>query len=137
MTKRGSPTVARRTDGYWEWFLSTEEPAYRVGGKYLFFSKDRELLTAIAIEEITRGGFHRAKTHMAGVAPPSGEFVLCLYYSDDSRQHELASKYRELPGVNYRYWKSEQATRERQYSKEFLSKLTPERRAQFRKESED
>lgn len=37
-----------------------------------------------------------------------GEFVLCLYFKDDSRKRELAARGRQAhPDVKYRYWKSD------------------------------
>src|SRR5262249_55220137 len=91
---------------------------------YLFFSVNRDLLVDIAVEELEKGGFHQAKTHMADVIPPTGEYVLCLYYKDNSRRDELAAKYRNRPELNYRYWKSDEDTRAGKYSKEFLEKLS-------------
>jgi hypothetical protein len=90
----------------------------------LFFSLNRDLLIEIAINELENGGFHHAKTHMAGVTPPSGEYVLCLYYKDDSRKHELAEKYRDSSELKYRYWKSEIETLAGKYSKQFLEDLS-------------
>jgi len=84
---------------------------YDMTGKYLFFSLNRDLLIEIAIDELENGDFHHAKTQMAGITPPSGEYVLCLYYKDNSRKHELAAKYRDRSGLKYRYyWKSKSET---------------------------
>jgi hypothetical protein len=33
------------------------------------------------------------------------EHVLCLYYCDDSRKHELRERNDHEYGVKYRYWK--------------------------------
>ena len=92
-----STNVINSCDGYWEWFERSDTPVipYEITGKYLFFSLNRDILIEIAINELENGGFHHAKTLMAGITPPSGEYVLCLYYKDDSRKHELAKKYRE------------------------------------------
>jgi len=89
-----STNVISNCDGYWEWLDRSNIPTslYEITGKYLFFSPNRELLIDIAIEELENGGFHHAKTNMVGVEPPSGEYVLCLYYKDNSRSHELAAK---------------------------------------------
>jgi hypothetical protein len=126
--------VSRTTDGYWEWFERSESSAasYEITGKYLFFSLNRELLVQIAIEELENGGFHLAKTRIAGVAPPTGDFVLCLYYKDDSRKHELADKYRNRSDVKYRYWKNDSETLAGKYSKEFLDKLPKDMKNVFR-----
>jgi hypothetical protein len=57
--------------------------------------------------------------------------VLCLYYSDDSRKHELAERNRMEYHVKYRYWKSDEATLRGEYSSEFLDKLSEEDREHF------
>ena len=108
-------------DGFWLWFRGRERPPYKITGKYLFFSEDFDLLKNIAIEEIRANGFHVAKinTRLLG---KNTEHVLCLYYEDDSRRHELAEKYQGM--VKYRYWKSDKDTLEGKYSEEFLSELT-------------
>jgi hypothetical protein len=102
MTDDSGADVESRCDGYWEWFERREPPPYEITGKYLFFSVTRDMLVNIALEELRTGVFHAAKTHMANVEPPSGEYVLCLYYKDDSLKHKLAAKYRGRPGLKYR-----------------------------------
>ncbi len=125
MAKRAKGTVVERsTDGHWEWFVKNERPTYAITGKYLFFSVDREILIRIAVDELTTGGFHRAKVPMEG-KKLSAEYVLCLYYSDDSCRRELAEKYRNHRDLKYRYWKSDDATLAGQYSEEFLRRLSP------------
>ena len=125
-----SREVRRECDGYWEWFTAAERPPYRITGKYLFFSPDRERLVAIALEELESGAFHQAKTQMPGLQ--AGEdYVLCLYYRDDSRRHELAARYGGREGIRYRYWKSDAATRRGEYSERFLGSLGPEERRRF------
>ena len=111
-TKVLSINVISSCDGYWEWFdrSDIQTAPYEITGKYLFFSLNRDLLIEIAIDELENGDFHHAKTQMAGITPPSGEYVLCLYYKDNSRKHELAAKYRDKSGLKYRYWKSKSET---------------------------
>lgn len=133
MTSGDSTGVTRISDGYWEHFRAPLPPPYRITGKYLFIAADRDLLVGIALEELSTGSFHHAKTHLAEVVPPSGEYVLCLYYADDSRKIELKQKYGRRPGLKYRFWKSNAATRARQYSEEFLSTLDPDERQAFLK----
>ena len=122
-----SENVIGSCDGYWEWFERSDITVvpYRITGKYLFFSRNRELLVEIAVSELENGGFHQAKTHMAEITPPSDEYVLCLYYKDDSRKHELAKKYQNRIELKYRYWKSDDDTLAGKYSKEFIERLTP------------
>ena len=125
-TKVLSANVISSCDGYWEWFDRSDIPIapYEITGKYLFFSLNRDLLVEIAINELENGGFHHAKTHMEGVTPPSGEYVLCLYYKDDSRKYELAEKYRYRSELKYRYWKSDADTFAGKYSRQFLNQLS-------------
>jgi hypothetical protein len=124
-----------RFDGYWIWLLSEEKPSYAITGKYLFFSEDKDKLIRIATNEIKNNGFHRAKVNMH-LLEGQNEHVLCLYYKDDSRKHELAKRNKQEYGVKYRYWKSDDATLKGQYSKEFLSKLPESERRHFTSEKE-
>lgn len=80
------------------------------------------------------GFFHLAKIPLPDVNTHP-EYVLCLYYKDESRKHELADKYKGQNGLKYRYWKSDAATSRREYSEEFLEKLSPEDRKRFTKNS--
>jgi DNA-directed RNA polymerase subunit RPC12/RpoP len=118
-------------DGYWIWFLGqnvkSEYPLIK--GKYLFFHENVEILQEIAREEISNNGFELAKVNKS-LTGNSTEHVLCLYYRDDSRKQELAEKYQDKNGVKYRYWKSDEDTRQGKYSQEFLDKMktTPQKR---------
>jgi hypothetical protein len=117
--------------GYWYWILSLRPYDYKITGKYLFFSIDRERLIEIAKQEILHHQFHKAKVN-SELLGKNVEYVLCLYYKDDSRKHELADRCRdEYPDVNYRYWKSDERTLGGEYSPEFLSKLDAESRLAF------
>ncbi len=112
-----------RDDGIWIWIQSETKPSYSITGKYLFFSEDRARLIEIAKKEIRNHGFHLAKTPKT-LRKNLTDYVLCLYYKDDSRKHELAERHRQqYDDVKYRYWKSDEATLKGEYSKEFLSKL--------------
>lgn len=122
-------------DGYWIWLLSEEKPSYSIAGKYLFFSEDKDKLISIATNEIKNHGFHRAKVNM-NLLEGQTEHVLCLYYKDDSRKHELADRNKQEYGVKYRYWKSDEATLKGQYSREFLIKLPESKRRRFTSEKE-
>jgi hypothetical protein len=137
-TEALSKNVISNCDGYWEWFDRSDIPVapYEITGKYLFFSPNREFLIDIAIEELEKGGFHLAKTNMVGVQPPSGEYVLCLYYKDDSRKHELAQKYRDKSELKYRYWKSDSETLSGKYSKQFLNQLSQSDQKIFQRKQE-
>jgi hypothetical protein len=107
----------------WLWIESEKEPEYNISGKYLFFSENRERLIEIAENEIENYGFHRAKTPIALIGNLT-DYVLCLYYEDDSRKYELAERHKQLyHDVEYRYWKSDLATLRGEYSQEYLEKL--------------
>jgi hypothetical protein len=117
--------------GYWIYIISDKKPSYVNTGKYLFFSKDKERLVEIAKNEILEHDFHVAKVNNS-LLGSSTEYVLCLYYSDDSRKYELAERYKEKDhDINYRYWKSDEDTLKGKYSKEFLSRLKKEDKKRF------
>ena len=134
-THKLSDSVNSFCEEYWEWFVRSETAPYEITGKYLFFSANRDLLVEIAVEELEKGGFHQAKTNVADVTPPIGEYVLCLYYKDNSRRDELAAKYQNRPELKYRFWKSDEDTRAGKYSKEFLEKLSPAERNRFQRKT--
>jgi len=92
---------------------------FEITGKYLFFHTNPKILENIAIDEIENNGFDVAKisTKLFG---SQTEYVLCLYYENDSRKHELAKKFQEKNGIKYRYWKSDEDTLKGKYSKQFL-----------------
>lgn len=117
-------------DGYWIWLFSEDKPDYTITGKYLFFDANKDKLIGIAINEIDKHGFHEAKVNDR-LLEGQTEHVLCLYYKDDSRKHELAERNKREYDAKYRYWKSDKATLQGQYSKEFLSKLTKSDREYF------
>ena len=87
------------------------------GWKREFFSKDKKRLSTIAINEILNNGFSVAKIS----SKSRNGHVLWLYYKDDSRKKELKDKYGNNESeLQYRYWKSDQATRDDIYSEEYL-----------------
>lgn len=120
-------------DGYWLRLISERKPNYKITGKYLFFSSDRDKLIEIAINEIEKHEFHRAKVNTS-LLKGQTEHVLCLYYQDDSRKYELAERNKREYRVKYRYWKSDEATMRGQYSKKFLEKLSEADRQDFTKD---
>lgn len=109
-------------DKYWMRFGDPEQSSSHTGnlaGKYLFFSQDKQLLINTAITEIREHDFEVAKISQN---PRSGDFVLCLYWHDDSRRYELKDRYRGMQEViRYRWWKSNADTRAGKYSKQFKS----------------
>ncbi|MDP2807389.1 MAG: hypothetical protein Q8O74_04530 [bacterium] len=101
--------------GCWEHYISKEKIPYKITGKYLFFSVNRNVLKKIATTEIKNHNFHHAKIKTEE-AIEGDDFVLCLYYSDDSRKFELSERYKSCAGVRYRYWKSDLDTKIGKYS---------------------
>jgi hypothetical protein len=75
-------------------------------------------------------GFHHAKVNET-LLEGQTEYVLCLYYADDSRKQELAERNKQEYNVKYRYWKSDSDTLKGKYSKEFLDKLPKDERKYF------
>ncbi len=129
--------VKRKFTEFWEWFESISGVPYEITGKYLFYSPDREYLCNMALIEIKSHAFHKAKVSRQ-LEGSNTDWVLVLYYKDDSRKQELADRARsEYPGARYRWWKTNAATLEGQYSEEFLSKLSPDRAKEFQREGKE
>jgi hypothetical protein len=124
--------VITEFDGYWIWLFKKEIPDYKIMGKYLFFSQDKNKLIEIAKNEIMNYGFHQAKVNEVK-EDGQMEHVLCLYYKDNSRKNELARRNNQEYKVKYRYWKSDEDTQKRRYSEEFLNNLSEKDRQHFTK----
>jgi hypothetical protein len=133
--------VLMRYERGWHHLISIEElqkirrgdyKEYKeIMGKYLLFSSDLVGLIEIAVKEILQHNFHVAKVN-SRLLGKSTEYVLCLYYKNDTRKHELAERCKtDYPEVKYRYCKSDESTKKGKYSQEFLNKLDPETRKQF------
>jgi hypothetical protein len=122
--------VRRILLGYWIWLQSEEKTTYDITGKYLFFSEDKDKLLEIAINEIENHEFHCAKVNNS-LLEGQIDYVLCLYYKDDSRKNELADRNKQEYGVKYRYWKNDSDTLKGKYSKEFLDKLPENEKKHF------
>jgi hypothetical protein len=88
----------------------------------------------IAKREIQNDDFYSAKIPLEG-NNLGEDYVLCLYYKNDSKKKFLAEKYRKLEkeGIKYRYWKSDEATLSGDYSKQFLGKLSRDDQKIFKK----
>lgn len=97
------------TQSRWEWFTLDEVPPYKIVGKYLFYG-DRDALVAIARDALANHGFHKAKIPRLGYSGVP-EYVLCLYYKDDSRKNEVAALYGNMPNVRFDRWKTDAETR--------------------------
>ena len=88
---------------------------YERMGQYLFFHTDPKVLENVAMEEIENNRFDVAK--ISAELDKFPNYVLCLFYQNDSRKDELAEKYQGKNGIEYRYWKSYEDTRNGKYSK--------------------
>jgi len=91
-----------------------------LSGKYLFFSSDIDSLKDVVNWEIKHHGFSVAKISKEKTG---SDHVLCLYWHDDSRKHELAARYKNSSLVKYRYWKSNDDTRKGKYSKLYVNNV--------------
>lgn len=130
--RRVSKKVNKMTGEYWHYYLKTTDASPNITGKYLFFADDPKELEKIAIDEIENQGFHHAKIN-TDENKRGQDYVLCIYYADDSRKNELADRYRNKPGIRYRYWKTDKDTLDGKYSEEFLSKMSPKERKEWTK----
>lgn len=99
-------------------------------GKYLFFSKNFDILEKIAIDELENNGFNSAKIN-GEESKIGNEFRLCIYYANDSRKNELIEKYRTQPKVRCGFWKSNKDTSDGKYSEKFLENLSLEERSKW------
>jgi hypothetical protein len=111
-------TISYEGSAAWLDLYAAEDPPYKITGKYLFYVPDPWVLLDIALLEIRQWGFHRAKI---STRPPasSEEYVLCLYYRDDSRRRELAQRW--AGRVKYRWWKSDALTGRGVYGGKWMS----------------
>ncbi len=118
-----------RSEKYQKWHdeqqkeESKSSDDFNITGKYLFFNPNFEILTEVAEDEIANNGFDLAKINSPPLDRLATDYVLCLYYEDDSRKNELADKYPEKNGMRYRYWKSDEDTQKGKYSKEYLKTM--------------
>ena len=111
-----SENVIKTSGVYWHNYKREPYVKTRITGKYLFFSAESSVLEKIALDELEDGGFQQAKI-IREEFKKGKDFVLCLYYSNDSRDAELAGKYKDYPGVTFGNWKSNEQT-----YKEFFKK---------------
>lgn len=129
--KKVSKNVFKIDNGGWHYYIRVSDTTPEITGKYLFFSENKEELERIAVEELEDNGFFHAKI-VTDKHKKGKDYVLCLYYKDDSRKYELAEKYKNTK-VKYRYWKSDEDTLKGRYSPQFLETLSPEERKEWTK----
>lgn len=101
---------------YWN-YIGDRNKAGRITGKYLFFCREQAALVALAQHEINDHHFTFGKVSTNN---RSGDYVLCLYWCDDSRKRELYERYKDTTGIKYRWWKSDADTCAGKYSQKYL-----------------
>jgi hypothetical protein len=87
--------------------------------KYLFFSDDKALLQKTGEEILLEHGMPHMKISAdknAGADKGFG-YVLCIYSKDSNLKDGLKQK--EVPGLNYRFFKTDDATRAGIYSDKY------------------
>ena len=94
-------------------------------GKYLFFSDEKKLLIDLAKNILEKYDLFNAKVPSYDTPRQSEKggfgFVLCVYDTSPKLKHEL-KQYGNNKTIHYRYWKSDKATLEGKYSKQFTAK---------------
>ena len=116
----GENELVTRIDDYWIRFGNPKQSYSFTGnlsGKYLFFCENRDRLCELAKNEIKNNNFEVAKVSKHA---NNGDYVLCLYWHDDSRKRELHDKYMRDTDLKYRWWKSNSDTRNGKYSQQYL-----------------
>jgi len=90
-------------DETWEWIEKKSSQKIPFSGKYLFFSSNRSFVIAIARQEISEHNFTCA-TVLLDPDIKTDEYVLCIYYSDNRREGELAMRYAGKEGIKFVGW---------------------------------
>jgi len=90
-------------DETWEWIEKKGSQRVPFYGKYLLFSSNRSLLIDIAQQEISKHNFTCA-TVLLDPDVKIGEYMLCIYDSDNQRERELAMRYAKREGIRYIGW---------------------------------
>ena len=104
----------------WEWFDSGECKRGGNTGKFLIFSLERDVLCRIAKDEVSNGGFNRAKVILEE-GKIGTDYVLCLYARDNSRLDNMRKKYGQRADIRFKNWKSDEDTRAGKYSPQFVA----------------
>jgi predicted kinase len=105
----------------WIWIKNSNSTEKRdqIKGKYLFFSDNKEELIELGKQILNKYGLLVAKTPISEVANKNKGFgfVLCVYDIINRYSNEL--KTLETNSISYRYWKSDDDTRNKKYSKQY------------------
>jgi len=108
----------------WIWLINKKIKNYKseykaITGKYLFFSPDKEKLIKLAKTILITFNLYLAKVPLSN-KPVGNDFCLCVYDKEPRFKNEM-KLYADQINIKYRYWKSNEDTRNGKYSKEFLS----------------
>lgn len=87
-----------------------------------FASEDIRALEDIALEQFDERPFIAAK--VPTVSAKDDDWVLCLYQEDNRYWYDLRDRYNDPPSVRFRGFKTDEATRNDDYSDKFR-KTTP------------
>lgn len=105
------------------WTFYTREPHSTaelklLTGKHMFYSSDRARLERLAKSELLEHGFQQAK--IPNIEPNGQDSVLILFDKDTTRGKELRKRSKNIEGIDYRGWKSNEQTHAGIYSEKFL-----------------
>ena len=100
----------------WIWIINRSVKKPLITGKYLFFSKDKNLLIELSKRILLEYGLSVAKVPLSD-EPVGEDFVLCVYDAEPKLKDEL-KKYANQD-IRYRYWKSDEDTLKGKYSNQF------------------
>jgi hypothetical protein len=91
-----------------------------IKGKYLFFSDNKQELIDLAKNLLSELDLIKGKVPQRNNTRTSKgfAFVLCVY--DSKNRYSNFLKTLETKTISYRYWKSDEATRNGAYSKQYL-----------------
>ena len=112
-------------DETWEWIEKKGDQKAPFNGKYLFFSSNRGVLKTIAQQEIALHNLTCA-TVLLDPDVKRGEYMLCIYDSDNRREGELAMGYANKEGIRYIGWIGKAIE-----IKEFFEKMCVEKKGLF------
>ena len=112
-------------DETWEWIEKKSGQGAPFNGKYCFFSSNRSVLQTIAQQEIALHDFTCA-TVLLDPGVKRGEYMLCIYDSDNRRERELAMRYAGKEGIRYIGWIGKAIE-----MKEFFHKMCVEKKGLF------
>jgi len=112
-------------DETWEWIEKKGDQRAPFNGKYLFFSSNRGVLKTIAQQEIALHNLTCA-TVLLDPDVKRGEYMLCIYDSDNRREGELAMRYANKEGIRYIGWIGKAIE-----IKEFFEKMCVEKKGLF------